>query len=319
MRPSHTGGLVTLGETMALLTTPAATALPHAGELELSVAGAESNVAIGIRRLGLPASFITRVGDDGFGRRVIRDLLAENLDLRVARDPHRPTGLMVKERRRSDATHVLYYRSGSAASALGADDVDAELVRSAGVLHLSGITPALGAGPADAAWRAAELAREAGVTVSVDVNFRSRLWAAEQARPVLRSLVAVADVVFAGADEAAVVTGAGHSEATQHAEALLALGPTTAVIKLGADGALAATAAGMSTTPAVAVDVVDTVGAGDAFVAGYLSEHLQRAGLQQRLDTGARAGAFACTSASDWHGLPYAEEINTTYSDEVIR
>ncbi|MET8980023.1 sugar kinase [Streptomyces sp. NPDC004539] len=296
------GRVVTLGETMGLLAATTVGHLRHVPHMALGIGGAESNVSVALARLGTDVTWIGRVGADSLGDRVVRELTAEGIDVRAVRDTGAATGLMLKERLPGGAVKVWYYRSGSAGSRLEPDDIDPELVAGARLLHVTGITPALSGRAAAAVSYAVDTARAHGVTVSVDLNYRSALWPPEQAAPVLRELVARADLVFAGDDEAALVVGEGTPE--ELALKLGELGPSTVVIKLGAQGALASVDGVVHRRPAVPVEVVDSVGAGDAFVGAYLSELVAGAEPKRRLDTAALAGALLCTVPGDWEGMP---------------
>jgi 2-dehydro-3-deoxygluconokinase len=302
------GGLVTLGETMALLSSDQVGRLRHASVLRLGVAGAESNVAIGVRRLGVPAAWTGRVGDDELGQLILRELRAERVDVAAAKvDPGAPTGLMLKEQRTAELARVVYYRRGSAGSRLAPGDLDEATVTGAGVLHLTGITPALSASARAAVHAAAETARGAGVPVSLDFNYRSALWSAAEAAAELRDLTAAADLVFAGDEEAALVVD--ELDPAGMAGALARLGPRHAVVKRGADGAVAVVDGAVHAVPSVAVRAVDSVGAGDAFVAGYLAELLAGSGAVECLATAAACGAFAVTAPGDWEGFPTRDEL----------
>ncbi|WP_026875650.1 sugar kinase [Jiangella gansuensis] len=311
------GGLVTLGEAMALMAAAEVGGWSHHRDLKLSVAGAELNVAVGARRLGAAATWISRVGADGFGELMLRELRAEGVTAVAAVDDTRPTGLMVKERPTSQRTHVRYYRAGSAASAMTAFDVPVDVVAQASVLHVTGITPALGPGPASAVQLAIDTARRHGTTVSLDVNYRSALWSRADAGAALEPLVRKADVVFAGPEEAALIVPDGEPE--QLARALSDLGPKQVVIKLGGDGAVSLVDGVARVTQAVPVTVVDTVGAGDAFVAGYLAELMDGAEAGQRLSTAAAAGALACTVLGDWEGLPTRADLAALGDTESVQ
>jgi 2-dehydro-3-deoxygluconokinase len=305
--PAREPVVVTLGETMALLCNPRLGPLRHAYSLELSCAGAESNLAIGLSRLGHRAAWIGRVGDDEFGVLVRRTLVAEGVDARVVVDPGAATGLMVKSRRTNALSRVSYYRSGSAGSRLCPEDVDADLVRGARVLHLTGITPALSATARDAVLYAVELAQAGGATISLDLNYRQALWSAEQAGEGLRPLVRTADVVFATEPEARLlVDGMG---AYELARELAELGPRQVLLKRGALGAIALVDDQVMQVPPYQVTEVDPVGAGDAFAAGYLCGLLDGEPAEARLSTAALAGAFAVTVSGDWEGLPDRAEL----------
>jgi 2-dehydro-3-deoxygluconokinase len=310
MEATTTPALVTLGETMALFTSERVGPLRHAATMRVGIAGAESNVAIGVRRLGHPAAWIGRVGPDELGQLVLGQLRGEQVDVDAAVvDRDAPTGLMVKEHRTAGLARVVYYRQGSAGSRLEPGDLDEARIRGARVLHLTGITPALSATARAAVRAAAETARGAGVPVSLDVNYRAVLWSPEAAATELRDLARQAGLLFAGEEEAALLVGE-HGNPERAVVALAALGPRQAVLKLGAEGAVAAVDGELHRQPPRPVRAVDPVGAGDAFVAGYLAGVLDGCAGPDCLSTGAACGAFAVTVAGDWEGLPTREELD---------
>ncbi|MHA6761863.1 sugar kinase [Streptacidiphilus sp. PAMC 29251] len=308
----HSSGVVTLGESMAALGSIHPGPLRQAAQLQLSIAGAESNVAIGVRRLGHPAAWIGRVGADEFGAMVLERLRAEQVDVTGARtDPAAPTGLLIKEQRTPDVTRVQYYRAGSAGSRLCPDDLAApaaaRLIADAAVLHLTGITPLLSADAAAAVRYAVELAAAAGVPVSLDVNHRTALGTPEQLRAQLLPLLPQVSHLFAGEEELLLL-----ADATEEAEAVRRLSGAVPelVVKRGARGATLHTAAEVLHQPAVPVRAVDPVGAGDAFVAGYLAGLLDGSPAAERLRLGCLTGAFAVSVPSDWSGLPTRDELH---------
>ncbi|MGH2946369.1 MAG: sugar kinase [Solirubrobacteraceae bacterium] len=312
--------LVTLGETMALISAAHPGPLRHAREMTLGIGGAESNVAIGFTRLGGNAAWIGRVGDDELGRLVLRELRAEAIDISHARtDPSAPTGLMIKERRTRGHTSVHYNRSGSAGSRLRPDDIDPQLVRAARILHVTGITPALGDDARAAVQHAMDLAKSASVTVSFDVNLRTLPWDGADAREVLRQLAASADILFATDAEARLLlnTPVDGGGAAQLAE----LGPRHAILKRGADGALACLDGEICEQAALPVSVADPVGAGDAFVAGFLSALNDGRPPRHALARAAATAAFVVATPGDWEGMPTASELDniTAVADDVRR
>lgn len=309
--------VVTLGETMALMKTEAPGPLAHARSLGLGIGGAESNVAIALSRLGLSAAWIGRVGSDGLGDLVIRELLAEGLEVISLRDKSSPTGLMIKERRTVEATRVWYYRTGSAGSQITPEDIPAGKIAQARLLHLTGITPGLSTTAAQAVQYAMDCAKEAGTLISFDLNYRAALWSPEDAATTFHQLIRQADVVFAGDDEATMAVGkADHP--LELAERLALLGPSEVIIKLGAAGCVALVENEAYEQAAVQVHAVDTVGAGDAFVAGYLSELLGGENVSQRLLTAVRTGAFACMVSGDWEGMPTRSELALLNAAEPV-
>ncbi|MEU0407690.1 sugar kinase [Streptomyces griseorubiginosus] len=286
-------------------------ALRMGGSLGLSVAGAESNVAIGLARLGHRVRWAGRVGADELGALVLRTLRAEGVDLdhAVTDDSGRPTGLLLTEPRLGTLTRVSYYRTGSAGSALTPAGVLPALAAGARVLHLTGITPALGASAAETVLAAAEAAHDTGIAVCLDVNYRSRLWTADQARAALRPLLAHTDLLVASEDELPLVLPQPEAGESAAVKSLLEAGVQEVIVKRGAQGATVVTADATTDRAARRVDAVDLVGAGDAFVAGYLSGLLDGADVPARLDRAVTTAAFAVATRGDWEGLPTRDEL----------
>jgi 2-dehydro-3-deoxygluconokinase len=307
--------LATLGETMTLFLTEPPVPLRHAHTFVRSIAGAESNVAVGVTRLGLTASWCGRVGGDALGLAVLDSLRTEGVDTsRAIVDVDGWTGVLVRDRHLERRVNVAYARRGSAGSALGPADVDADWVGSARVIHLTGITPALSATAAAAVERALELASAAGVDVSFDVNFRRRLWTEEEAGRALQSLVPRVSVLFATEEEIAVLSG--KPDAQSAADWALGSGVQTVVIKRGAEGAIGFRQDAAVEAAGYRVLAVDPVGAGDAFVAGYLAAMLMGEDLSACLDQGCRAGAAGVQVPGDIEGLPWRSD---GFSDHAAR
>lgn len=309
--------LVTIGETMALLTAEHPGPLAHVSTMGLGIGGSESNVAIGVQRLGGNAVWCGRLGADSLGQLVLREIRAEGVTVRITEDQAAPTGLMLKERRTLSTQKVSYYRAGSAGSRLAPGDLDPLLIAGASVLHVSGITAALSGSAAAAVRQAMETARANGVTVSFDLNYRANLWTGAAAGDSYRALIPLADVVFAGDEEAALAVGSATKPA-ELARRMAALGPAQAVIKLGSEGAVASIDGEIFHQAAVPIQAVDTVGAGDAFVAGYLAEFMAGSAPIRRLELAAKTGAFACLASGDWEGLPRRAELGLLHQHESV-
>jgi 2-dehydro-3-deoxygluconokinase len=307
---------VCLGETMAMLTPGPGSSLADAGRLELGNGGAESNVALGLAAMGVSTHWVSRVGRDGFGTRIVTELAESGVGVEgVETDPSRPTGLYVKVPAHGGSpASVLYYRRGSAASAMGPDLLGrpavADLLARADLVHLSGITAALS--EECFALLEALLARPRGSQqVSFDVNWRAPLWGGKD-RSVLRELANRADIVLVGRDEAEHAFGTG-DEAEIRA---LLPDPAVIVIKNDAVSAIALERHGLrSEVRALAVEVVEPVGAGDSFAAGYLSGVLM--GLDQRtsLRRGHIAAACTLTVSGDRGALPPPHVLDRVLAD----
>jgi 2-dehydro-3-deoxygluconokinase len=272
------------------------------------VAGAEANVAVGLARLGHRVAWAGRLGADEPGRLVLRALRGEGVDVgHATTDPGAPTGAMLRETRVADIARVHYWRSGSAASQQTPAHLARALAAGASVLHLTGITPALGTGPRAAVREAARHAHQHGWTVVLDVNHRARLWSAKEAGDALRPLLEWVHVLIASDDELPVMAG---QDEVPRVAGLLGGGVREVVVKRAAEGADLFLADGWTHhVPARAVPVRDTVGAGDAFCAGYLSGLLDGLDPARRLERATVCGAFAVASAGDWEGLPHRDEL----------
>ncbi|MFD7442532.1 sugar kinase [Streptomyces sp. NPDC059909] len=310
--------VVCLGESMVTFLPSRPGRLADVPSFVRTIGGAESNVACALAAAGHRATWVSRVGADGFGDHLIAAVAAYGVDTSaVQRDPVRPTGIYFRTATdRATETHeVLYYRSGSAASAMSPENVPYEDLARGRVLHLSGITAALS--PHCLALMRALTARRPGrPLVSFDVNHRPGLWRDDPS--VLLDLARGADLVFVGEDEAEEAWGLCGAQAVR--EALPE--PDVLVVKRGARGATvharspeAGRGAGpdpdrppgrspdegdtVTHVPAPRVDVVAPVGAGDAFAAGFLSATLRGLGDKARLRHGHLTAAATLTVPGD--------------------
>ncbi len=308
--------VVTLGESMGLILGDGVGGWEHQSQARVATGGAEGNTAIGLARLGVPVTWLGRVGDDALGRRVVGDLRSEGVDVLARIDGGAPTGLMLKSTPRAGATTVDYYRRGSAGSRLAAADLD-ELPLGAGdILHVTGVTLALSESAREAVIVAVDRARSVGALVSFAVNHRSRLWGHAEAVEAYAYVVARADIVFASDDEARMLHP--HPAPEDLARALADAGPAEAIVTLGSEGAVAFIDGERRRVAALPITAVDTVGAGDAFAAGYLSERFAGSDATTRLNTAARAGAYACLHPGDWQGGIRRSELHGAESADPV-
>jgi 2-dehydro-3-deoxygluconokinase len=287
-----------VGETMVSFIPSDGTALDTTENIRLDIAGAESNVAMYLAGHGLDARWVSRLGDDAFGRRVLHRVRMAGVDVSGVRtDPARPTGLLFKDLAKNGSTRVSYFRHGSAASAMGPSVLDEEVVRTADVWHFTGITPALSATCRDLVEAALGGERPA---VSFDVNLRPTLWS-EAPGALLRRLAQAADIVFVGLDEAQALWGDELRDPSD-VRALLPL-PRIVVVKDGARPATAFFGESSVCVPALAVHVIEPIGAGDAFAAGFLAGLLRGEPAERCLRMGHLTAASALSVTGD-HGPP---------------
>ena len=289
--------MITLGETMALVTPAHAEPLRVAREVRLLIGGAESNVAMHAAQLGVPTAWVSALGDDALGVRVRDEVAGRGVDTRwVTMDPDAPTGVYFK-----DPGHgVLYYRRGSAAARMSPASVADVPLEDAEVVHISGITAALSASCASLIDTVIDRVAAGPGVLAFDVNHRAALWAPGAAAAALLPLARRADLVFVGLDEAECLW---HTATADDVRALLPE-PTTLVVKDGDVGATeyrrAAGADHRTFVPAIPTDVVEAVGAGDAFAAGYLTALLQGAEAAARLQGGHQRAHLVLQSTSDF-------------------
>jgi 2-dehydro-3-deoxygluconokinase len=297
-------GVLTIGEAMASLRTH--TPLRLGGPAHLSIAGSESNVAIGLARLGHQVAWAGVIGEDEPGELIRRTLRAEGVDTRFVRSaPEAFTGFITFDQPAPDITRVGYHRTGSASSTLTPEECRLTLTAAAPeLLHLTGITPALSTSAREATTAVARAAHTAGVRVALDVNYRSRLWSRADAATALRALLPWVDVVFASQDELDLL-----ADGSDPVAGLLRRGVAEVVVTAGGDGAHCHTSEGSRHQPAVPVTVVDSIGAGDAFVSGYLSALLDGLPTADRLERAATSGAFCVGAHGDWEALPRREDL----------
>ncbi|MEU1628658.1 sugar kinase [Streptomyces sp. NPDC020096] len=296
--------VVCLGESMVTLVPARPGRLADVPVFHRGIGGAESNVACCLARTGHRARWISRVGADGFGDHLLAEIAAAGVDVSaVQRDGSRPTGIYVKERL-ADRTAVLYYRSGSAAAAMSPGNLDRDAVRSGRLLHLSGITAALSA---ECGALMTELTRpsDGRPLVSFDVNFRPALWSSRDPSP-LAELARGCDIVFVGEDEARAAWGLPDAAAIRSALPE----PAVLVVKQGAEGAAVFRDDTATLVAALRVDVVEPVGAGDAFAAGFLSGTLRGLPVRDRLRHGHLMAAAALTVPGDLGTPPPRERAD---------
>jgi 2-dehydro-3-deoxygluconokinase len=280
--------------------------LRHVTKFEKHYGGAELNVAVGLSRLGHRAGWAGSLGDEEFGREILAFARGEGVDVsRATLDPRAPTGLYFKERRALGRLRVYYYRAGSAASRMRFEDLDLDYLLSSMFLHLTGITAALSESCHDLIERLVLSANERNVPISFDANVRWRLFDGRDPRKILKPLVDRADLLFLSEEEAELLLGGSNAESIQQARQKMR---AKTIVVHRADGAFAVEEGGITERAGYEVKVVDTVGAGDAFVAGFLAGRLRSWETGACLEMANACGACAVTVPGDVKGLPTDEE-----------
>lgn len=289
--------LFTLGEVLAVFL---ADTIPLAGatRFERIVSGAEVNVAVGFVRAGHRARLLTRVGEDALGHAVTRQLAAWRVETRATYDPHRPTGVLVRTTGAVSRGEAVNLRRGAAVEALKPADVDAAWSEDVDAVFVSGVTAVRSASAAAAVRRTVQLARDVGALVVVDPNLRPALAPPEAFARELAPLRGQIDIAIGDAAELAVLAGTSEGDAVA---ALLHQGAQLVVEKRGADGATGYDGMRRLSEPAhqAESDVIDTVGAGDAFAGALIAAVLEEAPLHRALNRAAAAAASVVTVRGD--------------------
>jgi len=298
--------VVTFGEVMAMFVAADPGPLDRVVNFTRALAGAETNVAVGLARLGHRAGWIGRVGQDPLGSYAVAELAASGVDISaVSTDPDARTGFQLKSRADGGDPEVVYFRSQSAGSRLAPSSATDRYVASARHLHVTGIPLALSDTAREFTVRAMATARAAGMTISFDPNLRPTLWASpDEMISVTNEVAAAADWVLPGLAEGRILTRRPDAGADEIARFYLARGAGRVVVKAGGCGASAHTPTGRWERSVFPIRVVDTVGAGDGFAVGLISAHLDGLGIEQSLERAAAIGALATTSSGDKDGLP---------------
>ncbi|ENF6040306.1 sugar kinase [Citrobacter amalonaticus] len=308
----HSLDVITIGEAMAMFVATQTGDLAEVEQFIKRVAGAELNVATGLARLGLKVGWVSRVGNDSFGRFVLNSLKKEGIDAQgVTLDERYATGFQLKSKVENGTDPIVeYFRKGSAASHLSVADYHDSYFSSARHLHLSGVAAALSPSSYELLAHTARTMKAQGKTLSFDPNLRPVLWKSEaEMVEKLNRLAFQADWVLPGLKEGMILTGQQTPEGI--ADFYLRHGVKAVVLKTGADGAWYKTADGEkgSVAPVKVDNVVDTVGAGDGFAVGVISALLEGRTLSQAVTRGNKIGALAIQVQGDSEGLPTRETL----------
>ncbi|OLP66707.1 2-dehydro-3-deoxygluconokinase [Bacillus pumilus] len=302
---------VTFGESMAMFYAKEVGELHQVNTFQKALAGAESNVAVGLSRLGFEVGWMSKVGADSLGTFILEELQKEGVDIEavIRSNDGAKTGILLKSKVTDGDPDVTYYRKGSAASTMNLSDFPMDYFKQAGHLHMTGIPPALSSEMRAFSFHALQMMKEWGKTISFDPNLRLQLWEEEEEMiHTVNQLAFQVDWFFPGLAEGQRLTG--FQEPEQIADVYLQKGVKLVVIKLGAEGAYFKSATSQGVAKGFQVEqVVDTVGAGDGFAVGVISAMLDGLSDEESVTRGNAIGALAVMSPGDKDGLPTREEL----------
>lgn len=307
--------VVTIGESMVLFTPDSIGSLTFASKFDKTIGGAESNVAIALARLGHQVGWISNLGQDDFGIYIRNTIRGEGVDtsqVKFLEDNN--TAVFFKERKMVGEPNVFYYRKNSAASKLVPKDIDEEYLAKAKYLHITGITPALSSTCLETILHSIKLAKKHGLTIIFDPNIRLKLWGKEEAVLVLRDIASKCDIVLPGIEEGELLTGETKPEAI--AREFLQNDTSVVIVKLGKKGAYYATAEGAGYVDGIQLEqVVDPIGAGDGFAAGFISGMISELPISEAVQRANKVASYALTVPGDAEGYPYLHQIDPNYKE----
>jgi 2-dehydro-3-deoxygluconokinase len=302
--------VITIGDAMVTFHPVSTGPMRYVSSFEKKVGGAELNVAIGCSRLGLKTGWISRLGNDEFGRYIYNFVRGEGIDVsQLAMVDGYPTSLNFKEIMEDGSGRTFYYRTNSPTTALTIETLDEEYIKNAKVLHVTGIFPAVDQSKnIELIKHAMEVAKKHGVLITFDPNIRLKLWSKDEAREALRSFLPYVDVLLTGVEEAKLLLGV--SDPKEIIEKSKAFGISYIAIKQGEKGSIGYHEGEYIESPAVkAKKVVDTVGAGDGFDSGFIYGLLNNWSLEKTLHFANTIGSLVVSISGDNEGLPYLDDV----------
>ena len=304
-------GLILVGEPMGLLIAQTEGSLDNVKGYDLAVAGAEFNVAVGAARLEHKVTYMTKLGDDPFGRLIVNVLKENNIGSEfVTFTKERPTGFMLKGRTSVGDPDIFYFRKNSAASTLSAADVEKIDLSQYTNIHLTGILPALSESTKEATFALMQKAKTQGLFISFDPNLRPQLWRSQEDMiETINRLASYADLVLPGENEGNILVGTKDAHTIN--EFYLKNGSSVCVTKCGSKGAYVSTDKGENymVDGYTVKKVVDTVGAGDGFATGVITGLMEGLPLDKAVKRGTAIGAIQVMSRGDNEGLPTHKKL----------
>lgn len=299
--------IISLGEPLLEFNANQTGPLRNVRSYEVGWGGDTSNFAIAVSRLGGDAGYVCRIGDDDFGAAFLALWAAEGVDTsQVIVEPGGKTGIYFISRT-ADDHQFTYYRQGSAASHFSPADVPEAYLAEAKLVHTSGISQAISNASCDAVFRAVEIARDAGVLVCYDPNVRLKLWDLPRARAIVLETIRQADFVLPSLEDAVLITGM--EDPSEIVAWLLSLGPKAVLLKLGAEGALLGSQAGMEEIAGFEVELVDATGAGDTFDAAFAVAYLRGEELADCARFANAAAALVTTGPGAVAPIPRRQQV----------
>lgn len=309
--------VLTIGDAMITMNPMSKGPMRYVNQFERKVGGAELNFAIACARLNLDTTWVSRLGKDEFGRYIFNFVRGEGVDVSNVRlMENYPTSVNFKQINEDGSGKTFYYRYNSPILSMELEDFQDEQFEDISLIHLTGVFMAIDKKNLEIVYKILEIAKRKNIIVSFDPNIRLKLWSIEDARKAYDNVFPYVDILLTGLDEIEMITG--FSDEVALGKFANAYNISDLVIKDGGNGSKLYKNGTWISKEAFKVDVIDTVGAGDGFDAGYVYSFLMNRPDEEKLRFANAVGGLVTTVSGDNEGLPYLEDVENYLNHKKV-
>ena len=301
--------VITIGDAMIAMCPKEKGPIIFCNTFERKLGGAELNVAMGCARLGLKSGWISKLGNDDFGKYILKTVRGEGIDIsEVELVDNYPTSVYFREVLADGSSRSFYYREKSPTSTMKFEDLNEEYFKNAKILHITGVFPSINMNNREIILEAVKLAKKFDLTISFDPNIRLKMWTKEEAKAYIEKLLPYVDILLIGDEEIEILLGETNIE--DAIKTFHSYGIEKVIVKKGAKGAVGSDGQNVYEVPAIKPKaLVDTVGAGDGFAAGFLTALLKGESLEDCVKFANAVGSLVVGVEGDNEGLPYYDDV----------
>lgn len=301
--------VITIGDAMIAMCPREKGPIIFSDTFKRKVGGAELNVAIGCARLGLKVGFISRLGNDDFGKYILKTVRGEDVDISEVKlvDGYQ-TSVYFREVLSDGSSRSFYYRENSPTSTIKCEELNEEYFKSAKILHITGVFPSIAKNNQEIILEAIKLAKKNNLIISFDPNIRLKMWTKEEAKSYIEKVLPYVDIILVGDEEIEILLGDTNIE--NAIKTFHGYGIGKVVVKKGAKGAIGSDGNSIYEVDAIKPKaLVDTVGAGDGFAAGFLTALCKDKNFKECVEFGNAVGSLVVSVEGDNEGLPYYDDV----------
>ena len=301
--------VITIGDAMVAMCPKEKGPILFCNTFERKIGGAELNVAIGCARLGLKSGWISRLRQDDFGKHILKTVRGEGIDTsQIELVEGYQTSVYFREVMANGDSRSFYYRENSPTSTMTAESLDENYFRNSKVLHITGVFPSINDNNKEILLKAVELAKKNNLLISFDPNIRLKMWTKSQAREFINKFFSEVDILLVGDEEISILID--EEDTNEAIKKFHDLGIDKVVVKRGAKGAIGSDGSNIYDVAAIKPKaLIDTVGAGDGFAAGFLSAYLKGDSFEESIEFANAVGSLVVGIEGDNEGLPYYEDV----------